>query len=210
MNAIKGKIFAMLVWIGACTLLPQAAPAVKLFKISPAKNAVKFTSDAPLELIQGHGDNISGNITLADDFDFSKDFKAEFAVDLASIDTGIALRNEHMRDNFLETKKFPNAQFKVTKITGDASRFLKMSPTDVVAEGTVTIHGISQVRKIPVTVTLKRRKDTKSEIVFSGKFPVKLTDFRIKRPEIVFKKLADTVFVDISTNAVLDTKASIQ
>jgi polyisoprenoid-binding protein YceI len=73
-------------------------------------NNVEFTSDAPIEVMHGKTSKITGDITLDDSFKFDAKhpFNILLSVDLASIDTGIDLRNEHMRDNFLETGKYPN------------------------------------------------------------------------------------------------------
>jgi len=178
----------------------MSASASQSFVVKPSKNAVICNSNAPVELIEGHTDKLKGSISLAEDLNFNKDFSAEFAVDLASIDTGIALRNEHMRDNFLQTAKFPEAVFKVSKVTGDQEAFAQGKPVSVIADGSVTIHGVTLEQKIPITVTLKR-KNSKSSLKFTGKFPVKLEDYKIQRPEVVFQKLADTVFVTVSATA---------
>jgi hypothetical protein len=69
------------------------------------RDSISFTSDAPIELIVGKTSAVKGKISVDESMDLSKPFTATFDVDLASIDTGIPLRNEHMRDNFLETKK---------------------------------------------------------------------------------------------------------
>lgn len=183
------------------SLVPMSANANQTFVVKPSKNAVAFSSNAPIEVIEGHTDKLKGDITLAEDLNFNKDFSAEFIVDLASIDTGIALRNEHMRDNFLQTAKFPKAVFKVSKVTGDPEAFVQGKPVSVIADGSITIHGVTLDQKVPVTVTLKH-KNSKSSLTFSGKFSVKLEDYKIQRPEVVFQKLADTVFVTVSATAI--------
>lgn len=182
------------------SLYPMSASASQSYVVKPSKHAVTFNSNAPVELIEGHTDKLKGSISLSEDLNFNKDFSAEFNVDLASIDTGIALRNEHMRDNFLQTAKFPEAVFKVSKVTGDHEAFLQGKPVSVVADGSVTIHGVTLEQEVPVTVTLKR-KGSKSSLIFTGKFPVRLEDYKIQRPEVVFQKLADTVFVTVSATA---------
>lgn len=183
------------------TFFAPFAEASQELSVKPSKNAVKFTSDAPIELIVGHTDKIQGKLLLSDDMDFSKQFSARFSVDLASIDTGIALRNEHMRDNFLETQKFPKAVFEVTKVVGDPQMFLHEEPVKTIAEGSFTVHGVTLKKEIPVTVTLHRGKNFKNSVSFLGTFPIKLADFKVKRPEVVFQKLADTVLVTVNAVA---------
>jgi polyisoprenoid-binding protein YceI len=179
------------------TALPLQAHAIKQrFNISEGVgNSVSFTSDAPVELIHGRTNKINGAIEYDDTFifDAKHPFNINFAVDLASIDTGIPLRNEHMRDNFLETEKFPKAIFKVNKLVTTTKGPIK--PGQVVnfmATGPFTIHGITVMKTIPVQVTNRG-----SCVRIQSHFPVAFKEHSIKRPEIVFQKLADTVFVDL-------------
>lgn len=175
----------------------SAFAAERVFEIDPtdAGNHVDFTSDAPVELIHGKTHQIKGTVRYDEAlvFDAKHPFDITFDVDLASIDTGIGLRNEHMRDNFLETGKYPKATFKVSKITANAKPPLKPGQKVVLNSiGTFNIHGKTVTKKIPVTVT--NRGD---RVRIQATFPVNLTEHDIKRPEVVFQKLAETVFVTV-------------
>jgi hypothetical protein len=122
MNHIKLSATTALM---ASVLLLQATTVSwakpQTFLVDDKMNVVEFTSDAPIELIKGHTNNIRGKIQYDDSFvfDAKHPFNITFEVDLASFDTGIALRNDHMRDNFLETSKYPKAVFKAKKIVSD-------------------------------------------------------------------------------------------
>ena len=176
------------------------------------RDNVSFTSDAPIELVVGRTNKINGTITIDDSLDLNKGpFNISFDVDLSSIDTGIPLRNEHMRDNFLETKKFPKAIFKVTKIVpATPSKLLDSKSQKLMAEGDLNIHGVAIKKKIPVKVTyLKESEFTHSRfehgdvIKIQSTFDVPLEEHKIKRPEVIFQKLADTVIVTIDAYAVM-------
>jgi polyisoprenoid-binding protein YceI len=176
-----------------------AAPKTMKVDAGDAGNKVSFTSDAPVELIHGNTSKITGNITYDDSlkFDPKHPFKVNFDVDLASIDTGIPLRNEHMRDNFLETAKFPKASFKVSQLMGKAMPPLKPGQkVTLTSLGSFSLHGKTMTKKIPVTVTIRGDK-----LRIQSTFPVRLSDFDIKRPEVVFQKLAETVFVTVDVMA---------
>lgn len=173
------------------------------------KDLVRFNSDAPVEVITGTTSKIKGNIDLDKSFQFDAKhpFKINFAVDLPSIDTGIALRNEHMRDNFLETDKYPKATFvaKSVKVTKKPS-FNKIETVNLVATGDFTLHGVTVKKTIPLKVTYipegplsKKRVEDGNMIRIQGTFPVKLAEHKIQRPEAIFVKLAETVFVTIDT-----------
>ncbi|MBN8659890.1 MAG: YceI family protein [Candidatus Obscuribacter phosphatis] len=173
------------------------------------RDTVSFTSDAPVELIVGNTNKITGSISMDDSLDFSKQpFSAVFDVDLASIDTGIALRNEHMRDNFLETKKFPKATFRVKSVSAATTQLKPGKKVTVQAVGDFTVHGKTVSKTVPVDVTYFepcKQEGVKfpdcAMLQIRAELPVAFKDHDIKRPEIVFQKLADTVFVKISATA---------
>lgn len=165
-------------------------------------NNVEFTSNAPVEVMHGKTNQITGDIVLDDSFKFdtAHPFNIFFAVNLASIDTGIDLRNEHMRDNFLETEKYPKATYKATSIKMQGKPDLSKPQTvKLVSSGEFSLHGVTQKKTIPLTVDYKPAAGkTPARVRVTGKFPVPLADYHIKRPEAVLVKLADTVFVDVT------------
>lgn len=172
------------------------------FKVTGGGNdKVSFTSDAPVEVIHGATNQVTGEVTFDDSFKFdaAHPFKISFAVDLNSIDTGIDLRNEHMRDNFLETGKYPRAVYKATGIQLPGKVDLnKRQTVKLVSTGDFTVHGVTRKKTIPLTVDYKPAiGKTPARIRVMGKFPVSLAQHNIKRPEAVFVKLAETVFVDV-------------
>ena len=77
------------------------------------ENVVKFISHAPMDDFEGVTDKIDGYIYWEGDNLLNKS-DMYFEVDLNSIDTGIGLRNRHMRDNYLETDQYPYTHFKGT------------------------------------------------------------------------------------------------
>ncbi|MGE0199440.1 MAG: YceI family protein [Candidatus Melainabacteria bacterium] len=186
-----------------------ASAAQKTFTIGDPNNRdhVEFTSDAPVELIKGSTPEIKGKVSFDDQFRFDAKhpFTIAFDVDLASIRTGIPLRDQHMRDNFLETDKYPNATYKVTKVVMPKKPSLKRVETvTLTATGDFTLHGVTVKKTVPLKVTYfpesadtKKRFPSGNLIRIQGTFPVNLTAHHIQRPEAVFVKLAETVFVSV-------------
>ncbi|CAN5578520.1 hypothetical protein BH10CYA1_BH10CYA1_22340 [soil metagenome] len=176
---------------------------------STGRDNVSFNSNAPIEVINGHTSKITGTVSVDDSLDLSKQpLSAQFDVDLASIDTGIALRNEHMRDNFLETKQFPKARFKLKSIASGATVLKDKQRVHLEANGDFTVHGKTVQKKVPIEITyFKMCPSTAGKfencdlIQISAKFPVAFKDHDIKRPEVVFQKLADTVYVTVNATA---------
>lgn len=201
---MKNKIFLFLFF--TLVTVQNAHSKPMNFVVDDERNNVSFTSDAPIELIVGRTAKILGMITIDDSLDLNKILpKVSFDVDLASIDTGIPLRNEHMRDNFLETKKYPKATFKVKQIMAESpGKLTNGKVLKLIAKGDFTVHGVTLSKSIPIKVTYFKEGDlTHSRfehgdvIRIQSTFEVPLADHKIKRPEVVFQKLTDVVVITI-------------
>jgi len=193
--------------ISALTVFAATAAAqdTKIFNVndSHGRDVVTFTSHAPLETVVGTTSKITGHIVV-DPNNILGAADGRFEVDLASLKTGIAMRDGHMRDKFLETAKYPNAVFVLTKvIKSDKDTLLDQTPVNLIAEGDFTLHGITRKITVPLIVTyFKESKDTENKapgdlLHIEGAFDVLLSDYRIDRPQFVILKLDDKQVVDI-------------
>ena len=167
------------------------------------RDIVTFTSKAPLETVVGKTGEISGFIEVDID-DLSETPKAKFEVDLASVKTGIGMRDTHMREQYLETDKFPKAVFTLTGIkTGDTDKLENNQPVDLTLEGDFTVHGVTKKVEVFVTATfMKESEETKVRLPgdllhIVGTFDVYLTQHNIKRPKFVILKLDDLQRIDL-------------
>jgi polyisoprenoid-binding protein YceI len=149
------------------------------------KSQVKFISDAPIEDFEGITDKIDGYLAWESE-NLTDQSEIYFEVDLNSVDTGIGLRNRHMRENYLHTDKYPYTYFK-GKIT--SSQRLDDSTFTVSAAGTIFIHGIE--KPLSVQGTVKRSEENIYRI--NTNFQVKLSDFNIEIPSIMFYKIDETM-----------------
>ncbi len=121
----------------------------------------------------------------------------EVALDLASVDTGIALRNEHLRDKYLQVSKgagFDKAVLSSIVVTeaADAS-FAGKSPFT----GMLLLHGVSH----PVSGTAEFRRVPQGTRV-DATFPLVLTDHAVEPPQYLGVGVAAKVMVKVSFVAV--------
>jgi polyisoprenoid-binding protein YceI len=182
--------------------VPAAFAKPLKFKVEGTRqDLISFNSDAPVEVITGNTNAVQGDLKLDDSFQFDAKhpFNINFTVDLASMDTGIPLRNQHMRDNFLETSQYPKATFVTQRIKFVKKPDLSKAQTvKLEATGDFTVHGVTVQKTIPLTVDYVPGKNKRPESIrVRGKFPVALAQHKIKRPEALFVKLAETVFVTV-------------
>jgi len=163
-----------------------------------ADNSVRFVSDAPIEDFDGVTDRIDGYVVLdqpvLSDAVGGSDTEFYFEVDLASLDTGIGLRNRHMRDNYLEVDRHPYATF-----SGVIERVVQMEPETygVTVSGNISIHGKDRPLRAPCDITTR---DDGYRAKCS--FRVLLTDFDIKIPRVMFLKIADEIQLELDFSVV--------
>lgn len=201
-SALVGTL-AFSVWAG------NVAAAEITYRTIPAdvRNVVQFVSDAPLEKIVGRTSHIEGWIDL-NLTDLLKTVRGRFEVDLTTIDTGIKLRNQHMRENHLETNLHPRASFELMRFVAADMDTLKPNATvTVLAEGIFTIHGVGKTYQIPLTLyydTLSEAAKSRldgvegSLLVVNGDWSVALADHEINRPQFLFLRLAAVQKVTVS------------
>ena len=168
------------------------------------RDVLTFDSKAPLEKIVGTTNKITGSVQV-NPKDITKGLKAAFTLDLASLRTGIDKRDEHMRDNFLETAKYPEAILTLNKVTKASDNMLMDGKTLTVdAEGTLSLHGVkNDVQLKDVTVTyFDESEATKGKmpgdlLIINGGFSLNLPDYNIEVPQFIFLKLAETIKVSV-------------
>jgi polyisoprenoid-binding protein YceI len=156
-----------------------------------AENSVKFISDATLENFEGHTKKIDGYVILKDNKPSPGD-AFYFEVDLASLDTGMGLRNRHMRDNYLETDKFPFAVYE-----GKITTFFKNEngQQEIKTSGTLKIHG--EENKVSVDGFLSTSNDSHN---VKSAFEINLNDYKIKIPKSMFMKINEMIKIELDFN----------
>lgn len=155
---------------------------------------VVFESSAPLESFEGKTSEVRGRIGCDPDR-LAGPCDLRIVVDLASLDTGIGMRNDHMRDRHLETDRFPEAEFTGTSIVTASSETLEAGKSvRLTVRGQFALHGVTRDREIEAVATLAG--DGKLHV--KAEFPVSLEAHEISRPGFLVMKLADEQKVRIS------------
>jgi len=115
------------------------------------------------------------------------------AVDLRSIDTGISLRNDHLREKYLEVDK--GAGFDKAVLSDITLKGLSVEAPDGKGSfsGSLTLHGVTKMVGGPVEV---RKAGTGLRVKAS--FPVNLPDYNIAEPRYLGVGVKNTVQVDVT------------
>lgn len=138
---MKQVKFWMFLAFGFFALAPSLFAAT--YKIDESHTTVSFKIRHILTPVQGYFKKFEG----AFDYDPEKPetWKAEAAIDAASIDTNMEARDKHLRSaDFFDVEKFPSVTFKSTGVTD-------VTPTSAKLNGLLNLHGIEK----PVTLDLE-------------------------------------------------------
>jgi len=149
----------------------------RTYEIRPdAKNLAEFHAEDSYDAFDGKTHKITGGI-VADPANPSA-ASVEVTIDMASLDTGNALRNREMKELYLDTGKHPTAKFKSVSINAPAA-IAPNTPADIKVTGDFTLHGVTKRLTIPVRVVLI----PDGHIHATSSFSVHMPDFGIDVPQ---------------------------
>jgi len=154
-------------------------------KFKSSSSSVHFFSDAPVEDIE------ATNLDTQSAMDISSG-DVVFSIPIKSFTFEKSLMQEHFNENYLESDKYPTATF-IGKISGYD---LNVTDTqEATALGKIKIHGVEQEITVNGKVLF-----TGESLEINAKFPIKLVDFDIKIPKVVFYNIAEIIEVTILFN----------
>ena len=167
--------------IGMLFLL-YAFPA--LTQIYICRNAdITFFSSAPIEDIKGESSTALSALNVD-----SKE--VYFKVPIRSFNFPSSLMQEHFNEDYLESNKFPYAEFKGKII--DNIDLTKPGTYTVTVEGNLTIHNVSRAYTTKGIVEVKPDAITTHAV-----FNIKPQDHGVKIPTLLTKNLAENLQVTV-------------
>jgi len=151
----------------ALAVMLSTAAANEIYRIDPAHSAIGFQLNHMMGKVVGKFTKFDGKIDLNRDHPLESSVAVRIQVN--SIDTGIAKRDEHLRSvEFFDVAKYPEIAFKSRSVkqTGAQSG-------DIL--GDLTMHGVSKPITLHVKLTTPLRDErSRWEVIVA---PVKRRDF---------------------------------
>jgi polyisoprenoid-binding protein YceI len=201
---MKGQRLTKTISITALVLMVLSSAALSAektynFGVSDQRTNVSFVSNADFEVIIGSTNKMSGTAKV----DWGKNTATVMLeVPVAMLDTGIPLRDEHLRSEmWLDAAKYPTIKF-------EANTAKKISESQWEVQGTFTMHGTSNdltakvdVRAISADVATKAGLEAGEWIKVATEFDVKLSDYGVNVPQNLTGKVGDTWNVNVSAFA---------
>lgn len=122
--------------------------------------------------------------------------------DLTSLDTGISMRNEHMKKKYLETSKYPQAKLTLTRLELPKEDLANDFSLDKVPfQGVLTLHGTE--KPVSGTAQVSRKGN---QVKFLAQFGLDIGDYGIPSPGFAGITMAKDVQVTVESSAPLTVK----
>jgi polyisoprenoid-binding protein YceI len=99
------------------------------------------------------------------------------------------LMQEHFNEKYLESEKYPKSTFS-GKVEGFSLN--AQGVQQVMAKGKLTIHGVTRDVEIPGTIEVQT-----GSLKMQSKFMVKLEDYSVKIPKLMWQNIAEQVEVTV-------------
>jgi len=152
----------------AITLAVPAAGKASVWEIDPAHTSAQFAiRHLMVSTVRGDFRKVSGKVNL-DDQDVTKS-TVDATIDVASIDTGIAKRDDHLRSpDFFDVAKYPTMTFKSKKIQkGSDDGNYKIT-------GDLTLRGVTKEVVLDFEGNLKPVKSPQGKTLIGGMATTKI------------------------------------
>jgi hypothetical protein len=169
-------LLVLVVWLAAIT------PGQSQQRFFAEKSTVTFFSDGVIEDIS------ATNTKVTSIYDITKGDIA-YLISIKDFQFVNKLMQVHFNEKYMESEKYPKSSFQ-GRVTGfDAA---KEGLQSVKAIGKITIHGVTRDIEIPGTAEMKG-----NQVFVKAKFMVRLMDYNIRVPQIVWQNIAQQVEVTV-------------
>ncbi len=146
---------------------------------------INFNSKASLENIEA----LNKSVTAVLD---TKTGNLQFAVLMKGFEFEKALMQEHFNENYVESHKYPKAEFKGVVTNNSDINYTKDGTYKAKVKGKLTIHGETNDVETEGTIQVKGGK-----LLTDATFGVALADYKIEIPKIVKDNIAKIVSIEV-------------
>ncbi|TAL40816.1 MAG: YceI family protein [Chitinophagaceae bacterium] len=143
--------------------------------------SISFQSKSPLEKIEAHNKSVTSVLD-------TKTGNFQFAVLMKGFEFEKALMQEHFNENYVESHKFPKAEFKGQVVNNNDINYTKDGSYTAKVKGKLTIHGETKDVETTGTVMVKGGK-----LLTSSIFNIQLSDYKVEIPKIVKENISNNV-----------------
>ena len=165
---------------------------ILLFSVSKAQNRfytknakVNFFSETPLEDIDAKN---KSSVAILD----TKTGTLQFSLLIKGFEFKNEEMQEHFNEDYMESDKFPKAEFKGQVLNNASVNYLKAGTYNVQVKGLLTMHGVT--KEVQTNGTIKVDNDG---IKANSTFNIAIADYGIKISKLVRDKIAKNIKVTV-------------
>jgi len=142
---MRKAVQVLAVFVAIAAAAPAAAQQVQVWEIDAAHSEVSFRIRHLVSQVRGSFRDFSVRVETNEANPAAS--KVNFTIQAASIDTGNADRDKHLRSaDFFDVEKYPTINFVSSKITPKGNNRFEVT-------GTLTMHGVAKEITLPVEFT---------------------------------------------------------
>jgi polyisoprenoid-binding protein YceI len=178
---------------------PAIPPRNVEIHLDPDQTQVRFRVGSLLRDVRGTFQSKGGALAIDPDSTLAQ---GELLVDAATVHTGSTARDNQVKNEVLESTRYPSIFFHLEHVRGQVP--LKDGSSDVIAEGMLNVHGADH--PVQLKVHLVRRG---SEMTVATSFTVPYVEWGMKNPRGTVLHLSKVAVVDVSAKGTIRTVAAI-
>jgi len=170
------------------------------FEDKYGRNQASFFSTTPLEDITGISNGVMGKVTF--NVGDIKSLKGSISIPVATLKTGIDLRDEHLRsENWLDAANYPEVTFMIKKVSD--VKVAVDNKLEAKITGDFTAHGVTKEVVANVTMTyLDESEQTKQRapgdlLGVQATFNIVLSDYDVENM-VVGQKVSENIEISIN------------
>ena len=165
------------------------------YTVDPVHSRIGFSiTHLAISTVSGRFTNYTAQIVM--DKSGTASLTAEATIQVASVDTTVEKRDEHLRSaDFFDAAKFPEIRFEGAKVVKEGDGW--------VLAGKFTMHGTSKNLRLPLTVNGPVKDPWGNQrIGLQAKTAINRHDYGVGSDKAVDKAVGDEVTLDIALEAV--------
>lgn len=147
------------------------------------KSLITFLSDGAIEDIKATNTAVTSILDVAQK-------EVAFLVKIRDFEFPKKLMQVHFNEKYLESEKYPKASFIGVIKDFDPK---KEGTQQVTASGKLSIHGVTKEITVPGTI-----RKSGSSFILKSKFMIRLEDYNIVIPQIIWSNVAEHVLVELN------------
>lgn len=183
--------FFLLLLLALCHVTSAA-----VLKLESGQGKTEFKAlGVPSSLrIDGHGEGPAGEMRIEPAATEGWNASGTLQISLKSLETGISLRDRHMKEKYLEVEKYENAQLEIQNLHLPADFLQSTGPQQISFQGFLTLHGLRKEVTGMTSISMSEGK-----LKMASQFSLKISDYGIQIPQFAGITVADEVRIEVNS-----------